>query len=1122
VPTEFTRGGASSTVLSVPVEIPVVIPSDREGVLVDWSSGCVQSNVGNNMNVESERVNVGSNSDAARQQAEDLLGELLFVVPPGLPPSTPWRVLEAETSLSAVSEDVLPGISTGALSVPESSLNVGNVREAHAAELVADSAQLVAVSDRAINVRKACTAVLAGTDSTTDGMDLERPRGQVQGRGTVFPVDGGGKSAPSNLPRKPPNLKDDDCGNGVVSVRGNHAACFQDRGSESTHKIVSRTAVCDNIPPFPKETAQKEGGGGSAQSRCRLRSFSRCEDQAVNYCQGEDALACDALYEASQSVGAAAWPEDLIGEVKRILGTEAAVPRAPDFEFKMNSESAEKNFLFLSDHDLDLSKALLAQKGSPLDYGSEFKPVGVLKPLFRHHPNWCRMEKILKEGSEWPMEDISPRDRTSDLKEALSFGNHKGASNNKELLKKLVEKDILHGYGLVLPLDKMELIPGVLMAPMNITNQNTIDETGKTIGKDRLTHDQSYEWGSGSSVNSRVLKDELLPCKFGACLKRLINWAVAARRKFPGKRILVSKIDYKSAYRRCHLGARTAIQTCTQLPEENLAVVALRLTFGGAPGPYEWGVISETICDLATAILQDDDWNPSLTRAPNSNLVPKKKVMSDDVPFGIGRQLIVDVPVDPRGTTDVYIDDTIALCVDLENTDNDCRLENATLLAIEAAARPVHEAEPIPRENMAALAKLLAEAGLEESKMILGMFFDFRRMTVALPLNKHAAWSRDIALMMERKETCYSDLDTCIGRLGNVGLILCPIYHFLSRLRELQRRAKSRRRIKIDETCLKDLKLMLYFLDLARDGIDLNQLAYRKPTHVYRSDSCPAGLGGYSHEGFAWRYYLPEYLQGRASNNLLEHLGCIITPWIDILAGRLGPGDCSLSMTDSSTSEGWQRKTNFKEDGEEPIQAEVRVDVAREDAKRRMEARVKNYSQWFPGKDNDVSDALSRDDDRSDEDLTNVLRLFVPSQVPSHFKIVPLPKEIVSWLTSLLLRLPVKEQLRERHTRTKLGRLGDLESISTQLESSMTTSLITSQKDKESKLWERLPWLCATEDFQDQLMTPWLKAQSEVPFHMWLRPSGRMTGQIQQKMKTASLADFYLGNTGPSETRTQM
>ena len=66
-----------------------------------------------------------------------------------------------------------------------------------------------------------------------------------------------------------------------------------------------------------------------------------------------------------------------------------------------------------------------------------------------------------------------------------------------------------------------------------------------------------------------------------------------------------------------------------------------------------------------------------------------------------------------------------------------------------------------------------------------------------------------------------------------------------------------------------------------------------------------------------------------------------------------------MSMTDSSTSEGWARKTNFKEDGEEPIQATVRLEVSRGDAQRMMEARVKNYSQWFARKFNDVSDALS-------------------------------------------------------------------------------------------------------------------------------------------------------------------
>ena len=84
----------------------------------------------------------------------------------------------------------------------------------------------------------------------------------------------------------------------------------------------------------------------------------------------------------------------------------------------------------------------------------------------------------------------------------------------------------------------------------------------------------------------------------------------------------------------------------------------------------------------------------------------------------------------------------------------------------------------------------------------------------------------------------------------------------------------------------------------------MNQIAYRKPTHVYRSDLCPAGIGGYSHKGFAWRWAIPSDLQFCASNNLLEHLAAVITPWVDIIAGRLQKGDCALSMTDSTTSEG--------------------------------------------------------------------------------------------------------------------------------------------------------------------------------------------------------------------------
>jgi hypothetical protein len=48
--------------------------------------------------------------------------------------------------------------------------------------------------------------------------------------------------------------------------------------------------------------------------------------------------------------------------------------------------------------------------------------------------------------------------------------------------------------------------------------------------------------------------------------------------------------------------------------------------------------------------------------------------------------------------------------------------------------------EPLPQDNMDARAKLVAETGLSEQMLILGLFLDLRRMTIALPENKFIAY----------------------------------------------------------------------------------------------------------------------------------------------------------------------------------------------------------------------------------------------------------------------------------------------------------------------------------------------------------------------------------------------
>jgi hypothetical protein len=155
------------------------------------------------------------------------------------------------------------------------------------------------------------------------------------------------------------------------------------------------------------------------------------------------------------------------------------------------------------------------------------------------------MKETLDNGSHWPLHDLNNDLQAADVAKAIEFGNHKGANENPALLHKLIEKDVKYGYCLPLPLTKAKFIHGLLFAPMNIQYQHTINETGKIIDKERLTHNQSYKWaGAGTSVNSRVIFKKLLPCLYGSCLRRLINWTITARRKYPNRCILASKIDF--------------------------------------------------------------------------------------------------------------------------------------------------------------------------------------------------------------------------------------------------------------------------------------------------------------------------------------------------------------------------------------------------------------------------------------------------------------------------------------------------------------------------------------------------------------------------------------------------
>ena len=211
------------------------------------------------------------------------------------------------------------------------------------------------------------------------------------------------------------------------------------------------------------------------------------------------------------------------------------------------------------------------------------------------------------------------------------------------------------------------------------------------------------------------------------------------------------------------------------------------------------------------------------------------------------------------------------------------------------------------------------------------------------------------------------------------------------------------------------------------------------------------------------------------------------------------------------------RKSNFVEPNEHPVQAKTRVDAARKYASIFMDANIKGYSQWFEGKRNNVTDALSRDWHLGDDELTSLLRFHFPEQMPENFQIAQLPKEISSWMTSLLQQLPVSEQLRERHTTTGLAPGDDGKNGASQLDATTSIS-INSARSSEIFYSVPLQWLSEKDGSRSIALMHWLKAQSEVPSHMWYRPFGNRADRIPLKTQTTCLVSFYQGSSGPIET----
>ena len=592
-------------------------------------------------------------------------------------------------------------------------------------------------------------------------------------------------------------------------------------------------------------------------------------------------------------------------------------------------------------------------------------------------------------------------------------------------------------------------------------------------------------------------------------MSRVLHLVHHIRRRHPRQRILCNKFDIDKAYRRLHTRAKTAAKCIAmwflddmwkgeQTEENSVGLVLTRLPFGASPAPDKFCTVSETVFDLGGDLLACDEWDPATLPSPYADVLPEPERLDPSIPFGEAEEADVSLADDCIGGVDGYIDDGITVALDNPNTIGLVRrAAQAVAMAMFLVFRPLAQTlEAIARPDILSIRKMHAEGGLRELVTFLGWFIDTRRLTVALPDDKWKAYSTQIQECLEAKRISCENLKSLVGRLDHVCFVIPDARHFMSRLRSLQKTSSSANKFaKLDAATRQDLRLWLDFLSAARDGISLNRIVFRKPTLQSYSDASEFGIGGYSPStGVAWRYEFSEAQQLAFTLNCKEYIGLVVDSVIQSKHDPSpNPFPCYLHWSDSMSTVGWMRKSNFNF-GEMPVHAEI----ARFHARHMMKLNACHYSQHLPGCDNIVSDCLSRDFHLSDAQIISLLTSLDDSPSHAPLQIVTVPAELISWISTLERLSPETAGSLKAQSRSILatGISGWVSSPES------NTSAVPSWKSSTRRNgFASAVRLCMQNDVvtlgKEHPLSKSTQALPRRPSIMWQRPSSRTVGQAQ-------------------------
>jgi hypothetical protein len=408
----------------------------------------------------------------------------------------------------------------------------------------------------------------------------------------------------------------------------------------------------------------------------------------------------------------------LVQTLKIVFACRERRMKKQPFMFESTRKATHHNTKTLQRFGGDYKKLVSHYGGSILTPGSEFRSIQHIKPLLCHHEDWPDLEEILRNGITYPMENpLDEKTRISDLKAMIERGNHKSTKSTEHLLSltKAYTKEVTHGWLIPLQVASLYHIKGASVIPLGVADQFSVDRNGNRMSKSRVTHDCTFPTPSGTSINSRTIEDDLSPCIYGHCLRRILHLIHMMRIENIDIIIYLLKLDLDAAYRRLHIFPDHAVMAMTVV--DRRAYLEARLPFGAKSGPSQYSTMSECIFDITNDLLQDKLWDVNTLNSPLEDMFDRPTPIDTDILFAKAMPLSVPIPSRELGC-DGYIDDLVTIALDKH--DNIRKAQNAGPIAVHALFRPVDPHDKIPRDDAVSQRKLSGEGTPCEQKVVLG------------------------------------------------------------------------------------------------------------------------------------------------------------------------------------------------------------------------------------------------------------------------------------------------------------------------------------------------------------------------------------------------------------------